>query len=335
MKFELKNKYWKILIFCLFIIILIGSFVLVKGRPKELIKVRISVAEQPVFALIFVANSKGYFKEEGLDVELRRHKLGRDALADVMNGDADFATAFDVPVINHIQKGDELGVLTTLHTSSRNQVVAAVKSRGIRSADDLRGKRIAMTKDTSTELFLSFYLLERGVSINEVKIVSLEPDSYIDNLINEEVDAVVLFSPYTYLLKKELPDDQVTWLYSEVFPESSLLVGKKEFIENNEGKTIKVLRALYKAEKYVKTNKEETIRLVEEFLPNYESGGLREDWEVFDFSLGLSNMNMNNMEKQVNYFRRKGAYFGDAPYLRDNFMPLYLETIKPEGVTLF
>jgi ABC-type nitrate/sulfonate/bicarbonate transport system substrate-binding protein len=53
------------------------------GQPEKLV---IPEASQPVFALLYVADAKGFFKEAGREVTFKSFPLGRDALGSVIEG---------------------------------------------------------------------------------------------------------------------------------------------------------------------------------------------------------------------------------------------------------
>ena len=62
-------------------------------------RITLGTAHLPAFGLVFIAETRGYFAARGLTVELRRYELGRDALAALIAGEVDAATAFVTPVV--------------------------------------------------------------------------------------------------------------------------------------------------------------------------------------------------------------------------------------------
>jgi ABC-type nitrate/sulfonate/bicarbonate transport system substrate-binding protein len=297
--------------------------------------ITIAVADQPAFALIYVADKKGFFKQQGLNVAFTRHALGRDALRDVTEGRADLGTAFDVATVNYINQGFNLGILTTLHSSDRNHSVATFTNSGIKTAQDFLGKKIAMTRGTSTEFYLYSYLMEQGIELSEVTIINLEPQLLIPSLENRTVDAAVLFNPHDLNFKKRHPTEQINFFYSETYSEATVLTGKQDFILNNEEKIKRTLRALYSAEQFVRHNKEESIQLVQDWLSDYSVEDLRSIWGKFTFYLKIDNKLFSTMSREAKFFRDTGIYAHETPYLRPYFFDDYLQELYPERVTLY
>jgi ABC-type nitrate/sulfonate/bicarbonate transport system substrate-binding protein len=297
--------------------------------------ITIAVADQPVFALIFIADTQGFFKQQGLEVIFRRHTLGRDAIKDVIEGRADIATAYDVPVVHQINQGHNLGILTSLHSSDQNHTIVALSSSGISTAQDFSGKKIAMTRGTSSEFYLYSYLMEQGIALSEVIIVNLEFQQRVAALENGIVDAAVVVEPYALSLQKKYPPPQIRFFYSETYSEASVLVGKKDFIQNNETKIIKTLQALYQAEQFILKNREESIQQVQKSLPDYSIEDLSAIWNIFTFYLKLDNKLFATMSREAKFFEDTGIYTNQTPRLRLHFFDDYLQKLYPERVTLY
>ena len=169
------------------------------GAPLPL---SIAVVAQPVAALVHVADEKGFFREEGVEVALSAFDLGRDALASALAGGADLATVYDLPVARQLNAGEDLAILATLHRSVSGHAVLARRERGIARPEDLRGKRIGVTKGISTDYFLALFLTSHGLPQAAVKEVPLEPADYAQALAGGAIDALVTFNPHTYKLRE-------------------------------------------------------------------------------------------------------------------------------------
>lgn len=153
------------------------------GKPAVVpLPLSIAVVAQPVAALVYVADGKGFFREEGVAVELSAFDLGRDALASALAGGVDLATVFDLPVARKLSEGEDLAVLATLHRSVSGHAVLARRDRGIAHPEDLRGKRIGVTKGISTDYFLALFLTSHGLPQAAVKEVPLEPADYAQEI---------------------------------------------------------------------------------------------------------------------------------------------------------
>ena len=81
-------------------------------------KVTIALVNQPQSTLIFVAMKKGYFSDEGLDVQPLLQSFGKAALQTMIEGKADFATSAETPIMFSILRGDAIFVVANIETST-------------------------------------------------------------------------------------------------------------------------------------------------------------------------------------------------------------------------
>ena len=90
------------------------------GWRKDVSVENLTIAEasQAVFALVYIADEKGFFADEGQKVTFNMFTSGKDALNSVVQGNSDIGTVFAVPDVLQSYQGDELRIVSTLHNSS-------------------------------------------------------------------------------------------------------------------------------------------------------------------------------------------------------------------------
>jgi NitT/TauT family transport system substrate-binding protein len=118
-------------------------------------KVRLSYVLSSVeYADDFLAIDKGYFKDEGIDIELQQAGGGA-AVPALISGDIDFTGSGSV-AISAILKGAKLKVLLVVDAHPAMQIWAQPK---IKTFDDLKGKPIAIiSRGDTTEIAIRYYL---------------------------------------------------------------------------------------------------------------------------------------------------------------------------------
>jgi len=89
-------------------------------------KVSIGVITQPPAALIMVAQDKGFFTEQGLNVNLQEFTAGKLALQALLAGSLDFAISADVPVALATLQGNNVVVPAQIieHATNTIRIVA-------------------------------------------------------------------------------------------------------------------------------------------------------------------------------------------------------------------
>src|SRR5688572_1293637 len=74
----------------------------------------------PFSAATLLADSRGWFREAGVDVRIEERTSGRMALAELTDGRCDFATAAETPIMFSLLKNTPIKVIATLGISFDN-----------------------------------------------------------------------------------------------------------------------------------------------------------------------------------------------------------------------
>src|SRR6478736_6275590 len=170
------------------------------ARADDVLKARIGVLRLSSSAPVFIAQDKGYFREAGLDVELKFFDAAQPIAVATTSGDVDFGvTAFTAGLYNLAGKG----VLKVIGGMSREKagypLIGYFASNnayasGLKTPKDLAGKRIAMTQVGSSFHYSLGLLADKyGFKLSEVKIVPLQSlSNAAAALKGETVDAALL-----------------------------------------------------------------------------------------------------------------------------------------------
>ena len=168
-------------------------------------KIRIALGNRgagtaPVFATL----EGGYFREQGLDVELIQHDGHARSLATLAAGGADFTNAVGPEVIlaNLRRKGD-LVVIASAISRSAQQFSARP---GLTKRDELRGKRWAVQmRNDADEVSINMAFARWGWDpVKDAKIVEVGFDgTRIDLLLDErKVDVAIMHAPEPFVAAK-------------------------------------------------------------------------------------------------------------------------------------
>ncbi len=104
-------------------------------------------------APIYVAYDRGFFTREGLEVTLQSHLTGRDALASVVKGQAQFASSAETPVMFAGLQDEKIVIIASIGESTAHLKIVGRKDRGIAGPQDLRGKTVGLLLGAAPEYF--------------------------------------------------------------------------------------------------------------------------------------------------------------------------------------
>jgi NitT/TauT family transport system substrate-binding protein len=301
------------------------------GPPE---KITIAYATLPETAIAQVAQSQGYYLEEGLVATARLHPYGKIALQDLLAGNADFATVAEAPVMFAIMNGEKISVIATIQTSSLGHAILARRDRGILALGDLKGKRIAATLGTTSDYFLDAILSVNGISRKDIEIIDLKADEMADALAHGNIDAVSTFTPFVAFTQKKLGNRVITFQNKEIYRYHFNVVATQDFIRKNPDKVKKMLRALVRAEEFVRGNPSEAQKIVADFS-GIETGIVRDIWADTSFTVTLDQSLILALEDESEWAIKHGlTKAGKVPNFLDSIYFDGLNSVKPSAVRI-
>lgn len=309
-----------------------GACSLGERPPGPPLKLAIAEARQPAFALLYVAEANGYLREAGLDVSFTSFRLGRDALASVIEGRADLATVYETPVVARLCEGDDLGILTALHSSTRNNALVVRTDRGIAGPADLEGKRIGLSLGTHREYLLSVILVTEGLTADSVRRVDIAPADYEKSMLAGTVDGVVTMNP---LALRRLLGDRAAVFHSDAYTETSMLAGLRATLAGKPEAMRRLAAALVRAQDSAQRDKEGAIRIVAARLAGeFDETAVREHWDNLGLEARLGNVLVSTMALQAQWMKETGRCQRSQPDFPGAVFTEYLRAARPEAVTV-
>lgn len=170
------------------------------ARAEEPMKAKVGVLRLSSSAPVFIAQDKGYFKDAGLDVELKFFDAAQPIAVATTSGDVDVGiTAFTAGLYNLAGKGtlkviggmsrEKAGYPLIGYFASNNAYAA-----GLKTPKDLAGKRVAVTQVGSSFHYSLGLLADKyGFRLADVKVLPLQSlSNAAAALKGETVDAALL-----------------------------------------------------------------------------------------------------------------------------------------------
>lgn len=326
----------------IFILFILGVVSLVSlSCNKRVDESRITFAQLPITysAVTHIAEAKGSYKEEGLNVVTMSVPAGPDVISALRARGENAATVGSIavtPVITMIASGDAPVVLATTLKSDRRVHLITFSETGI--TDDpstLKEKTIGVVKNTVGDIYLTRLLNKGGLSNEDVKIVAGSPLDLKNLLLRGDLDAATLWDPFIEQTIREYKKQRGSNLVAdrgnpEVFVDPGLytlafnVVTTKSMLDKNRPEIVKMLRAVIKAGDYIKTNPKDAQNQIETWL-NLESGVLDEFMETTDFNVHLDAEQMKIwMREELEWLQsvRSDAVIPDdfSPYIDSSLL---------------
>ena len=242
-------------------LILLGAFAAQVGAAR----VRVAIPSTTHAVLAFsTSRDKGYYREEGLDVELILMSAPIASRA-LVSGDVEVATVGGAglpPVLS----GAPLRFVFT--TYNRPMFWLFGKSE-IRSVRELKGKKVGVSgvgsgPDSLLREVLRRNSLEGG---RDVAIIGLGvmPTIY-SGLQTGLVDAAMLSPPFTFKAEEEGFRELVAFPKQDLVELQGSILVREALLQSDPATVEKFIRATYKGFLYIKQNRSGTIPILERYL---------------------------------------------------------------------
>jgi len=230
-----------------------------QGKPEKS-KLTIAVGGKNLFYYLplTIAEQLGYFRDEGLQVEIPDFAGGAKALQALVGGSADVVSGAYEHTINMQAKNQP--IMSIVLQGRAPQIVLAVSTKtmpGYKSIADLKGKKIGVTAPgSSTAMMASYVLAKAGLKASDVSFIGVGASSgAISAVKSGQVDAIANLDPVITMLQRDnlikvvadtrtLKDTQA--VYGGPMPAACLYTPVK-FVQDNPGTTQALANAMVRA----------------------------------------------------------------------------------------
>jgi NitT/TauT family transport system substrate-binding protein len=229
---------------------------------QQIPEVRIALNPWPGYSFMFIADEKGFFRDEGLSVRLLELASLADARRVFEQGQANLlcCTLVEALLMNESAGENEIRVIAPFDYSSGSDMLLA--NADISSLDEVGGRRIGLEPETVDGLAVFLALRSAGLTLNDVTIVPLAQPEMMDALESGAVDAVQTYPPSSDEIM-QLPGMHSLWNSSES-PGLILdvLAAHQDFLSSHPNAVDGILRAYHRSLEFYRQNPQEALAIL-------------------------------------------------------------------------
>lgn len=209
-------------------------------------------------APLFIAMDKGFFAEEGIEIEPQWFDSAHPIAVSTASSKVDVgATGITASLYNMAANGQKLGIVADKgreqkgYSSSALLVTTDNYNAGVKRLKDLKGKRIGITQKGSTFHYMLGRMLEtQGMSLNDVEIVPLSKLSAVmAALESKQIDGCILNEPNITKVQKAGYGKLVVQVGDVIPYQTSAIFYSPDFMKNKDA-AVRFMRAYNKACNY-------------------------------------------------------------------------------------
>ena len=235
---------------------------------KELKKFNVGYLASTGHAMYFIAKDKGYFEQEGLDVQLFLFTNSGEGMNAISSGKLDAGSFGTAPPLVFVSKGVDLTIFGGQMSEGHGIVAKPEKADQFRDLKNYRGKTIATVRLATGDIVFRGGLHNAGLDWKkDVTIKELDsPGAVLEAVKKGSVDAGILWPPFLTLAEQQ--GLKVALRSGDVLPNHTCCrqVVLTTKLKANEADYIKFVRALIRAHAFYKANQDETVEIASKYV---------------------------------------------------------------------
>ena len=245
------------------------------AQKPEVSEVEAWLVRDPQMSAQFaVADQLGYFKQEGLKVNIRWYIAGTDLPSMWGAGNIHLGTATATMVVPIAAAGQPIyNIAPQSDIGGVQQVVLGKKAQEmVKSPKDFEKLKIGMPKGASVTMAIENMARANGVDFAKIQFVNLSPPDAITALAKGDIDGMAAWAPWTFRAVKEAggkvyftgnrsylggKEEKVDWLRVHAG-----IVASGKMLKENPNTLKAIIRATQKATDTLNRDRDATVKIV-------------------------------------------------------------------------
>ncbi|MGE0117468.1 MAG: ABC transporter substrate-binding protein [Dongiaceae bacterium] len=284
--------------------------------------IRVFTGSTAHWADLVVANEKGFFKEEGIQVEPTYFTTGAAATESFLAGRGDIVLTCELASVGMWKKGSVVGISRQARLFDQEFLVV----RGdVETPKDLEGKTVATRFGSTVEYFLRKLIADEGLDPSKINIINLEPADMVVALDSGSIQGYANYIPFPQLSMRATKDAKILATSGKYIQENCIYSATRTFAEESKPLIVSFLRAIRRGGEYVEKNVDESAQIVAaEFKGKAEN--MKLVMEGMDFAVGYDRDFRRNMQAVSDFFD-----LGPIDWSAW-FDPSALQTVAPDSI---
>jgi aliphatic sulfonates family ABC transporter substrate-binding protein len=214
-----------------------------------------------------IAEKKGFFKEQGLDVEYKQVPRGNVALQAMASGSVQFAESAHAPFLAAVSKGVPLVAVGVASRGFLGKLVAAPKNANLKSLADFKGKRIGIQVGTGVHTVVLMLMKRQGLkpsdfNFSNIRVVDMPaamaaPGNTFDAVIGWDpgMTRIVRGGHGKVVTEAKVFEDQAKITYP------FLISTTQTYLKDHPDVVQKVMNAYAKGHQYIQQHPNEAVKI--------------------------------------------------------------------------
>jgi NitT/TauT family transport system substrate-binding protein len=285
--------------------VMLGSALALTGpsRADDDVRLRLNWMYYGSHAGFALGKDKGYYKEQGINLDIRSGNGSGSAHRLVANGDSQFSYGSCASMTNLAAKGAPLvsvGVIDAMGT----EAIIVRPDAGVKTIADLKGKNLLTTANAGVNTFFPLVLKNGGLTEADVKVTNVPEGALVSSYLQGAGGAVGMLGGLDDKpaeIKANGGADPVTFPYSDygVNQVGYCIVTTNDMVKNHPDLVKRFMAATVKAYKEAEAHPDQAIASMADIVGGSmaEDQGKAQARAVLDVTLGVLYSKANKDKK--------------------------------------
>jgi len=292
---------------------------------------------------LVIADKKGFFREQGLEVQIKYFTAGSEIPPGMAAGSIVMASAGAPNAISLAASNFPMRVIAQMGDVAGAQGVVVRPQAGIKVPKDLEGKRMGIVKAGPALDLFGRFSRAYGVDQSKITMANMLPPDLLTAFAKGDIDAYAVWEPY--LTRGEQLGGKVlhtgTQSYvpgaegpKRIFSMACVVFTVESFLKQNPNTTVALLRGVRQAQQFLDNpaNAEAVLDILSEPL-NIPKADLRKIMARNRYQLQIDQALLDSMDAQTEFLHSVG-FLRSAPKARTYVEPRFLREVDPSLVKI-
>jgi sulfonate transport system substrate-binding protein len=224
---------------------------------------------------MFVGVEKGLFRQHGIDLKLKVVNTGTDMVSAMTKREVQIGDMSVTTFLKARHAGSPFLVVGMIMNDATNTfadsplAIVARKGSGITRVEDLKGKRIGLAKEQTSDEYLKMVLARRGMSYGEMNIQSImAPPALVNAFASGKIDAMVSWEPFNTMGLLSAPESYEVLRGGGYLSYMMIATVHDPMVQQNPKLIQSFVNGLAAASHYTRQHRDEAVQIFAKWVPN-------------------------------------------------------------------
>lgn len=230
---------------------------------------------------MFVGVEKGLFRQHGVEVKLKVVNIGTQMVTSMQKNEVQIGDMSVTTFLKARHGGDPFRVIGVIQSDATRAnadeplAIVARKGSNIRpgNIEDLKGKRIALSKGQTSDEYLKMVLARRNMKYEDVEIVDIGNGSQaqLATLLKEgKADASVCWEPFNTMVLEQAAESYVVIRGGGHMSYIMIATAHEPTIKTDADTVRKFVTGLAAASQYTRQHRDEAVEIFAKWVPGLD-----------------------------------------------------------------